>query len=161
MNFVQSICPLEFACLRFLGGGPTSCQNTPPLYLPNHCPIRDSEISSVYPFCTETCCTENTHIWSKMSFAQVGPGCEHHYYGQSKNSYYILCKFWSLPVMAPKLNPHFNRRAPPAQISRGDFCVFCLRFQALAFSCPPCLCQSTQFNLYFLLSLTTPETLIA
>ena len=41
------------------------------------------------------------------------------------------------------------------------FCVFCFRFQALAFSCPPCLCQSTQFNLYFLLSLTTPETLIA
>ena len=74
MNFVQSICPLEFACLRFLGGGPTSCQNTPPLYLPNHCPIRDSEISSVYPFCTETCCTENTHIWSKMSSEQLGLG---------------------------------------------------------------------------------------
>ena len=29
-------------------------------------------------------------------------------YGQSKDSFFILCKFWSLPVMAPMLNPHFN-----------------------------------------------------
>ena len=41
---------------------------------------------------------------------------------------------------------------------RGNFCVFCFSFQALAFSCPPCFCLATQCNLYFLLSLTTPET---
>ena len=29
-------------------------------------------------------------------------------YGQSKESYFILCKYWSLPVMAPMLNPHFK-----------------------------------------------------
>jgi hypothetical protein len=29
-------------------------------------------------------------------------------YGQSKDSYFILCKFWSLSFMAPMLNPHFK-----------------------------------------------------
>ena len=66
---VQSICPLGFACLCVLGGGPNSCQNTPPLYLPNHCTNRDSEASFVYLFCTD-----NTHVWSKMSSEQLGLG---------------------------------------------------------------------------------------
>jgi hypothetical protein len=62
--------------LAFFGRSPSPCQNTPPLYLPSHCTIRDSETSFTYPFCTG-----DTHIWSKMSSVQVGPGCEHHYHG--------------------------------------------------------------------------------
>jgi len=32
----------------------------------------------------------------------------------------------------------------PPKFRRCNFCVFCFRFQALAFSCPPCFCLASQ-----------------
>jgi len=35
----------------------------------------------------------------------------------------------------------------PPKFRRGNFCVFCFCFQALAFSCPPCFCLASQHSL--------------
>ena len=45
---------------------------------------------------------------SKLSTRAKMASSKFYIYGQSKDSYFVLCKSRSLPVMAPMLNPHFK-----------------------------------------------------
>jgi hypothetical protein len=71
---------------------------------------------------------------------------------------------WAGIAPSERITPHDpNRRAPPAQISTRKFLWFLFPFSSACFFVPSVLLprKSTQSNLYFLLSLRTPETLIA
>jgi hypothetical protein len=46
------------------------------------------------------------HATANLAHAPKLASSKFYIYGQSRDSYIILSKFWSLPVMAPMLNPH-------------------------------------------------------